>query len=125
MFKKIGLSLLALFIFSAGFAAGNMNLPKQQKIYTITLPSNPTTGYSWFIQAYDHDSLILKAHRYLPAETKRVGAGGLEEWQFVATPQALRAPHVVPVTLIYARPWELKSGAAKGVQTKTVNLVIH
>ena len=90
--------------------------------YTVKLPSNATTGYSWFIKSYDSNWLTLQSHQYVAPQTNRVGAGGYEIWVFAPT-HAFKAPHAIPVTFVYARSWELTSGTAKNLQTKTVNIV--
>lgn len=73
--------------------------------FTITLDSNPTTGYSWKLGGA-LNSKILKSEggKYIsPAQTDppMVGKGGQEVWTFKAV-----GPGKQTVTLMYVRPWE-------------------
>lgn len=69
---------------------------------TITLESNPTTGYSWQLkEPFRKDILELESANYDPDKTGLVGSGGRELWTFVAIGEG-----VTSVTLIYKRPWE-------------------
>ncbi|OGT22759.1 MAG: hypothetical protein A3C55_06110 [Gammaproteobacteria bacterium RIFCSPHIGHO2_02_FULL_42_13] len=129
MIKKIALFVAVMGCLMTVVALGAaqekaMKLPpiEHMQNYTVKLSSNATTGYAWFIKSYDSNLLVLQSHRYVAPKTLRVGAGGYEIWVFAPT-HALKAPHVIPVTFVYARSWELKSGTAKNLQTKTVNIV--
>lgn len=75
--------------------------------YTLHLNSNPTTGYSWFVLSYPTQFVKVIKHQFIPPNTKLVGAGGTSVWQFKVTKLALSAPTVIPVKMIYARPWSL------------------
>jgi len=73
--------------------------------FTVTLASNPTTGYSWKLDG-SLNAKILKSEggKYIaPAQTNppMVGVGGREVWTFKAI-----GPGKQTVTLIYIRPWE-------------------
>lgn len=70
--------------------------------FTITLESNPTTGYRWQISGkYDTAFVELVDSVFVPGRTDLVGAGGKEEWVF----KALRAGKTV-ISFQYTRPWE-------------------
>ncbi len=90
--------------------------------FTIILPSNPTTGYSWFIEAYDANLLTLVKHRYNPPTNAMPGAGGFEAWIFAVKPEAFAAPQVTKINLIYARPWNISTTTSKKT---TFTVVIH
>ena len=70
--------------------------------FTISLSSNPTTGYVWTM---DYDSLLLKAEdaRHEPSASNsiRMGAGGTSV--FVFTPQFAGK---TTIRFVYKRPWE-------------------
>ncbi len=70
--------------------------------FKITLPSNPTTGYSWQL-ATEPDSAIVttEGREYRPETPVRSGSGGHEVWTFKACGKGRTA-----VTLQYVRPWE-------------------
>lgn len=78
--------------------------------FTIRLPSNPTTGFSWFLLSYDYQLLKVTSHQLVVPEKKLVGAGGYEEWKFTLTDVAKVAPTITEVEIIYARPGEAKAG---------------
>ena len=88
-------------------APANGMLTAKHPIYTLRLNSNPTTGFSWFVVSYPEHLVKIIKHEYLPPQTQRIGAGGVEVWQFQATKAALAVPTVIKVTLMYARPWEI------------------
>ncbi len=71
---------------------------------TLTLPSNITTGYSWEVVEIDRSVLEQTAHAYVPPEGDRVGAGGVETWEFAA-----RKAGTTPLRLEYRRSWEARS----------------
>ncbi len=69
----------------------------------VTLPSNPSTGYSWRLVAGDGRVVHLVSHRYEPPAKAIPGAGGREVWRFVA-----RLRGSVTLVLGYLRPWQPK-----------------
>lgn len=71
---------------------------------TISLVENPTTGYSWNVTSsrgltYVNDTFIP------PEDTGLVGAGGVHEWQYLATERGTGE-----FSAIYMRPWENVTG---------------
>lgn len=90
--------------------------------FTITLSSNPTTGYSWYLSGYDSNLLNVVSHTYTSAaNTKLIGAGGTETWVFSVKPAAFSAPHITTINLIYARSWDVNYNNRKAAFT----VVIH
>lgn len=105
-------------------------LTKANPTFTLKLPSNPTTGYSWFIVNYDNSLLTLQKHQYVAPNNAnknnktRIGQGGYEIWQFKATTAALQVPRIIAIKLIYARPWEIKTNKIPGdIEVKTIYVV--
>ena len=87
---------------------------------TISLASNPTTGYSWQVVAIDEALLEMVAEPEYQPEAKAeglVGAGGTESFLF----QAL-APGEATLTLGYARPWEVDVAP---IETFSVHVVVE
>lgn len=80
-------------------------LSAKQPDYRLQLPSNPSTGYSWFVKSYDPHFLTIVNHRYQKSEGKKLGSGGKEVWQLRALPAAFKAPMLLELDLVYARPW--------------------
>ena len=86
------------------------------KQFSITLDSNPTTGYHWELaSSLDEDVVKLVGNAYRgPETTKLLGAGGKEIWTFKAVGKGEEA-----IRMKYVRPWE------KGVPPdKTADYVI-
>src|SRR3989338_2893285 len=106
--------LLSLYtIFS--FAAASVQVTNPQKAIfvqpnaatiTITLQSNPTTGYSWFLKGYNHFLVQPVSHSYTSPADNIPGAPGFETWNFTVTAEAFKVPQVTTVQLAYMRPWE-------------------
>jgi inhibitor of cysteine peptidase len=70
--------------------------------FSITLDSNPTTGYSWDLTTQlDADVVDLLHHSYQRDGGPRPGAGGTEIWTF----DPLCAGFTT-IVLRYRRPWE-------------------
>jgi inhibitor of cysteine peptidase len=70
--------------------------------FTIELPSNPTTGYSWEIgESYDEAVVTFLGEHYESGDSDQVGAGGTEQLRFVAG-----SAGSTTVVLEYVRPWE-------------------
>lgn len=75
---------------------------KLEQEFTITLKSNPTTGYSWQIETAPDESVVrLIGSVFVGPQTRLVGAGGSEIWTFKAVGRGRTG-----VRLIYVRPWE-------------------
>lgn len=70
--------------------------------FTISLPSNQTTGFSWRL-ARGMSSTVLKmvGSKYVDMSGGIPGRGGSETWSFTALHRGKTT-----VTLEYARPWE-------------------
>lgn len=133
--KKLFLPLILLIATSMVNAAPckplNYTLTKNNPMLTFQLPSNPTTGYSWFLTSYNKNLLTLIKHQYFPISAGKtcakplIGAGGYEVWQFKATKNALKAPQITYIKLIYARPWEIKANSLpKNIKSTTIYAVI-
>jgi len=69
------------------------------KTFTISLESNPTTGYSW--QAEFNTEFLELVNKEYVSESTLIGAGGTETFKFLALKQGQ-----VEITMIYKRSWE-------------------
>ncbi len=59
---------------------------KNGQEFTITLGSNPSTGYSWSIDdTYDRNIISKISNEFIASNTKRIGAPGHELWIFKGT----------------------------------------
>ena len=86
--------------------------------FTVTLGSNPTTGFNWVESAKISDQAVLQQleHKYVPPQGSLPGASGQEVWTF----RALKAGKTT-VSMDYSRPWE---GGEKNVWTFTLTVSV-
>lgn len=91
--------------------ADSIVVQKANPQFTITLASNPTTGYSWHLLNYDKQLMTLVNHSYEKSANHIPGAGGKESWSFQVNNAAFIASHVSKITLLYARPWNIKENS--------------
>ena len=85
--------------------------------FTITMDSNPTTGYQWQVaRQLDAGLVELIGSQYIHPKTDLVGAPGKEEWSF----KAIRAGKTI-ISFDYVRPWEKNELPA---QTDTFIIII-
>jgi inhibitor of cysteine peptidase len=72
------------------------------KSFTITLDSNPTTGYQWqIVKALDTGLMELIDSEFIAPKTDLVGAPGKENWHF----KAIKSGKAI-ISFEYVRPWE-------------------
>ena len=70
--------------------------------FTVTLDSNPSTGFSWSISSItDEDVIDDVNNEFNGADTGMVGAGGQEVWTFKAVDKGSST-----IEMKYSRPWE-------------------
>lgn len=77
--------------------------------FTVSLPSNPTTGYDWTITRFDAKLLKLVTSKYTPDKTDRIGSGGTMAFNFELL-SGVSIPQTTTMEFRYARSWE-KDGA--------------
>jgi predicted secreted protein len=79
--------------------------------FTVALPSNRTTGYSWALaETPDPAVLVLVSDTYVPPSAARPGAGGTECWTFSGV-----GAGTTTLSLVYRRPWETDTPPAQQV----------
>jgi len=90
---------------------------------TVTLGSNPTTGFLWSESAEISDQTVLQqtAHEFIAPEDEgdeppAPGTAGKEVWTFKALKKG-----TTEVSMEYSRPWE---GGEKGEWTYTLTVVV-
>ncbi len=91
--------------------------------FTVTLCSNPTTGFKWQDNAEIGDQTVLQQtnHIYIAPNERGdkqpvVGAAGAEQWTFKALKKGETTMYVE-----YGRPWE---GGEKGTWTYKLTVVV-
>lgn len=103
----IAVSVILFFVlFFAIRGAKNDNIIETTvgKSFTITLDSNPTTGYQWqIVRQMDTGLLELIDSQYIAPtpKTNLVGAPGKEEWHF----KAIREGKAI-ISFEYVRSWK-------------------
>jgi inhibitor of cysteine peptidase len=79
--------------------------------FSIELPSNATTGYSWeFATPVDTGYLTVVKTDYINPDTTLQGAGGTQVWVFETV-----KPGSTTILLEYKRPWEVDVPAIQTV----------
>ena len=93
--KKLLAAVLgcAMLLLAAGCAK------KEPQTATVSLPSNPTTGYSWKVE--QSNDLFEITSEFAEGEGGALGAGGTDT--FTLTPQASGETAVM---FMYGRSWE-------------------
>ncbi len=81
-----------------------INVTVKDSVITISIPSNPSTGYKWTYQVKSRKELFSqKEDRFVLAEgdENRPGASGLQIFDFTASQKGKAV-----ITFGYSRPWE-------------------
>ncbi|MCK4387345.1 MAG: protease inhibitor I42 family protein [Dehalococcoidia bacterium] len=102
----------------------NQHISKEVEVavgdsFTVTLCSNPTTGFQWSETAQISDQTVLQPvdHKFVPPEKTGVeGAPGQETWTFKALEKGTSV-----ISMEYSRPWE---GGEKGAWTFNLTVVV-
>jgi len=89
--------------------------------FTVTLCSNPTTGFQWSESAQIDDQTVLQQadHKFISPQSEPPpppGTPGQEVWTF----QALKKGKTT-VSMEYSRPWE---GGEKGTWTFVLTVIV-
>jgi inhibitor of cysteine peptidase len=119
---------LAIALFS-GCGANGMNLTdadngkqitvNQGDTITLTLESNPTTGYSWQVTETDNGILVQDGdpeYKQSSSSEGLVGAGGTETFHF-----KMIGTGTATLELGYLRPWE----SVPPVETFSLQIVVR
>lgn len=111
--KKFSGWLSVILAFFVGAAhAGSVYTEDQRKItvtekdpaFSLKLKSNATTGYSWSVLKLDKKVVKVVSHKYVRPDSRLIGAGGYEVWNFKVLPGVKGKATVIEMR--YARPWE-------------------
>lgn len=78
--------------------------------FTITLESNRTTGYGWYLDTLDTGLIDAIGQAYAAPAAGALGAPGRETWTFKARAGAFAVPRVTTVIFRSLRPWEAEAG---------------
>jgi inhibitor of cysteine peptidase len=87
---------------------------------TVSLGSNPSTGFSWTEVALIADATVLRqtgGGGFMEAKgTQAVGAAGVQTWKFEALQKGATS-----LSMEYGRPWE---GGEKGAWTFELTVIV-
>lgn len=125
-----GLVLIALVAAGAAFAMST-DEPSEATVYTadddgtsivlepgasfsVVLPGNATTGYSWQVEGIDA-AILSAAEPVYVSDSELVGAGGVYTFTFTAA-----AAGETELRLVYLRPWEQVAPLETFTMTVTV-----
>lgn len=88
--------------------------------FTVTLCSNPTTGFQWESAVISDQSILTEtSHQYVSPESEPPpppGTPGQDVWTFQALKKGTST-----ISIAYSRPWE---GGEKGVWTFTTVVTV-
>lgn len=76
--------------------------------FTVALDSNPSTGYSWQIVAFDQAVVTLISSEFKRADKPMPGVSGKQIWTFKAVGKGETS-----IAFKYSRPWERNTPPAK------------
>ena len=100
--------------------ARTIMVDQDERTFTITLASTPSTGFTWLLSAYNTDLLILTKHQYIPPSKNMPGASGVENWTFTVNPGIIAGPQMTKITLINARMWDVNNTNASTTFTVVI-----
>lgn len=88
----------------------NIVVTRGQPKFAIQLKSNPTTGYTWELQPYNPNIVVLMDHRFLKNTSGLIGAPGIEQWTFITKNAAFKSKRGLTLQFSYVRKWENTPG---------------
>ena len=118
---KLLLSLLPLLLL--GVSGSIADLSSTSLVYIapmasafMTIPSNPTTGYSWYMVPLMSDKMRVKdpSGEYTPSSSGLNGSGGYQTFEVICSSHCLNGD-IEEAVLIYARPWETTPADTKKI----------
>lgn len=113
---KLFLSVV-LFLCSIGLHAADdlsIHVNAKNPQFVVTLPANPSTGYSWTITSYDTKLLKVTGSKYVGPKVRRIGAGGQMQFTFTLN-KGMSYPKTMQLAFTYSRTWDPKTATLKTV----------
>ena len=87
-------------------ASKSISMGPTRSSITLKLKANATTGFRWFLVAYDHQLIKPVRYQYLPGPKELIGSPGYCIWQFKLMSGALAVPQITHIKLVYRRSWD-------------------
>jgi inhibitor of cysteine peptidase len=114
MKNKFALSLLILAFGMTNVLAQNkmVTATKASPNFSVTVKSNPSTGYSWSITSYDKNLIKPLGHSYQTPNTRLIGASGSETFSFKVLDNGFTRPQKTQIKMQYRRPWQKSNGGS-------------
>lgn len=113
LLKNTFFLFIEVFILSTSYAGTTPVVPVSASMqeFIISLPANPSTGFSWTVVNYDKKIIRFIKVKYRVNKNSRhlIGAGGMSDFYFSCIPH-IKRPKSTDVELKYARSWEKKPG---------------
>lgn len=91
-----------------------VKVKKGAKEFTVSLYSNPTTGFQWTVAQYDKKRLTLVNSHYQKPQTQLIGVGGAMLFTFAVKKKENASS--TKIQFKYARAWEAHSPVYKTVR---------
>lgn len=92
--------------------AKSIIVTRHDRQFNIVLKSNPSTGYTWVLNAnYNAKLMQPVSHQYYPPANSKVGAGGVEVFRFKVAASVFRVPHLLHIQFHYRRSWAASENA--------------
>lgn len=115
--KAVTSLIISLICISSWASSNAINIPPGKKHFSITLPSNPTTGFQWKLVNSNPQLVQLSGSRFFPGDKKRMGAPGNTQFLFSVKPLDI-PPIETRLLFQYVRPWEKTPGKQIEVQVR-------
>lgn len=116
---KISLFLLFFVILNAMAATAIIHISKEHSTFTIDLPANATTGYSWGLGKHDPLIQLISSTYYPPTNTRLRGAPGHTVFLFKVSSNAFSMKKDMLLEVVYQRPWNQDIGSKRNYQIVT------
>jgi inhibitor of cysteine peptidase len=105
--------ILSILLFGCG--DNKFRIKHNQNIFTVSLASNPTTGYQWTTDDYDKNIFKLQGYKYITSNPAMIGSGGNIVFTFEIINSATY-PKSSVIKFKHSRSWDPKSATYKEVK---------
>jgi inhibitor of cysteine peptidase len=84
----------------------NINVSRNNPYFNVNLPSNPSTGYQWYLTRYNPNLVKPVGHSVLKTSNNMPGAPSITQWNFKARHDAFSVPQYGKLRFEYRRSFE-------------------